>query len=291
MDSERSADQTDAASEANVRVPSGPVRHRDQDGRKTLAGIIQNDIIPTLVHAHERALARAQAESKPGLTPDQYAECIEEFTEVVIHEDINQSFAYFEFMRCQGATIEELFNHLLAPTARRLGDLWDRDIRDFTEVTRGVDHIQQLVLSHCSAFCSDNPHPNASRRVLLMPLPGERHGLGVCIVRAHFWREGWDVWCDAPETMKDLAALVRMQWFDVIGISASRLNEPERLARDLRAVRKASLNPGLMILVGGQAFTENPDRVAAVGADATASDGRAAVSAMSARLNQGRRPA
>lgn len=280
--SEGGTDEWDARSTLTLDWSHSSTRlngHRDQT---TLAGIIENDIIPRLLRTHESGAVRELRSS--GLSVAEQAERIAEFTEIVLQQDVRMAMEYFEMLRSRGAPIEVLFNELLAPTARRLGELWDRDIRDFTDVTRGVDHIQQVVMSYCSTFCNEGSQTVANQRVLLMPLPGERHNLGVCIVRAHFWRDGWDVWCDTPSTMKDLAALVRQQWFDVIGFSASRLPDPEGLRLDVKKIRKASANKGLTILVGGHAFFEDPALVAIVGADGTASDGREAVKCMAERL-------
>jgi methanogenic corrinoid protein MtbC1 len=254
--------------------------------RKALAGIIENDIIPRLLRTHEDGTLADLPSS--GLTGAERVERIEEFTEVVLQPDIRPAMEYFDMLRLQGASIEILFNELLAPTARRLGELWERDIRDFTEVTRGVDHIQQIVMAYCSAFCNEVPCPQSSRRILLMTLPGERHNLGVCIIRAHFWREGWDVWCDTPQSLKDLAKLVKSQWFDVLGFSATRVSEPDKLGLDIKNIRKASINEDLTIIVGGHAFFDNHKLVASVGADGTAVDGRQAVKYMSERLRERR---
>ena len=51
----------------------------------------------------------------------------------------------------------------------------------------------------------------------------------------------------------------------------------DALARAIREIRRASRNPKIGVLVGGQAFTEQPELTALVGADATATDGQQAV--------------
>ena len=64
-----------------------------------------------------------------------------EFAEIVMSRDASAAVAYFEARRAEGASIESLFEVLLAPTARRLGELWDEDINDFLDVTRGFSHL------------------------------------------------------------------------------------------------------------------------------------------------------
>ncbi|MEN9527791.1 MAG: hypothetical protein RLY56_1742, partial [Pseudomonadota bacterium] len=51
----------------------------------------------------------------------------------------------------------------------------------------------------------------------------------------------------------------------------------EPLALIIRQIRRQSLNRAVRIMVGGHPFAGQADRVALVGADATATDGRDAV--------------
>jgi methylmalonyl-CoA mutase cobalamin-binding subunit len=74
-----------------------------------------------------------------------------------------------------------------------------------------------------------------------------------------------------------LAALLRREAFQVIGISAGSNERLEVTAAMIRAVRRSVLNRGAGIMVGGPIFVEKPECVALVGADATATDGRQAV--------------
>ena len=66
------------------------------------------------------------------------AERVGHFSELAVNRDAHESIAYFSALRAQGASIESLFQDLLAPTARRLGELWDEEINDFIDVTRGA---------------------------------------------------------------------------------------------------------------------------------------------------------
>jgi len=179
--------------------------------------------------------------------------------------------------RQQGFTMEALFQDLLAPTARRLGVLWDEDINDFLDVTRGMGRLQQIVRTFSEAFDEEASKPASGKRVLLMPVPGEQHTFGLSLLREHFLREGCRVWCGPVESAKDMAVLVKRQWFDIVGLSASALETPGELSALIAKIRKVSTNRNVRIFVGGRAFDIQPGLVEAVGADATARDGREAV--------------
>lgn len=251
-------------------------RRADQSRRQAvLENIIENKIIPRLLLAHQSdLLPYSQPADDAGVA---LLEHVDEFAEAVINRDVGVSIAFFEARRRQGATIEQLFQDLLAPTARRLGELWEEDINDFMDVTRGVAHLQQIVHQFSSAFRSESRNPLANRRALLMPLPGDNHSFGISLVGEHFRREGWRVWGGPPKTLDDILELVDGQWFDVVGLSASKVADPTRLAADILDIRRASLNAKVAVLIGGRVFRETPELAMQVGADATADDGRKAV--------------
>ena len=97
------------------------------------------------------------------------------------------------------------------------------------------------------------------------------------MVSEFFRRAGWRVWSDPAASLEDLTDLVSREWFDAIGLSAACDLASESIAAEIRALRAASTNPSLVVLVGGGLFNKNPELVKAVGADATASDGKTAV--------------
>lgn len=96
------------------------------------------------------------------------------------------------------------------------------------------------------------------------------------MVAEFFRRAGWDVWDLHPSSPGDLLGIVRKQWFSVVGISLSCGSRLEEVTPLIAAVRETSRNKAVSVMVGGQTFIGHPERVAAVGADATASDGRRA---------------
>lgn len=261
--------------ELNVQWPSQPHPSRSEDRQSLLSKIIENDVIPRLLLANSNELAISPTASNP--TAAKLAERIGEFSELVVNRDAKDSIAYFENLRDQGVSLEALFQDLIAPTAARLGELWDEDINDFMDVTRGVGHLQEIIRTYSVEFCDEGRHPVSNRRALLMPLPGDQHTFGISLLREHFLREGWRVWCGHSKSTGDMLDLVKGQWFDMVGLSASVVKEPAKLAADIALIRKVSLNKGIAVFVGGHAFVQHPGLVSAVGADATASDGQQAV--------------
>jgi MerR family transcriptional regulator, light-induced transcriptional regulator len=245
---------------------------RQQD---ILENIIENKIIPRLLLAHRPIITPATPASDA--VAAKLTERVDQFAEIVINRDATESIQFFESQRAQGATIEQLFQDLLAPAARRLGELWDEDINDFMDVTRGFSHLQQIVNEFSTEFRNESRSPISSRRALIMPLPGEQHSFGASLVGEHFRSEGWRVWGGPPRSLDEIVELVDGQWFDMVGLSVSKLLDPEKVSADIRAIRRASHNKGVAVLIGGRVFNETPGLARTVGADATAADGRQAV--------------
>lgn len=240
----------------------------------TLEKLVETQVIPRLLLAHHVALETLPVADETA----SFAGRVGELAELVIRADAKATFAFVSDLREQGVALEVLFQDLLAPTARRLGELWDEDINDFSDVTRGMSQLQLIV----STFGDDLRHevraPSVNRRALLMPLPGEQHTFGISLVAEHFRRDGWRVWAGPPQAHKEMLDVVAGHWFDVVGLSVSKLSDPPALMRVASELRRTSLNPEVAVLVGGKIFSERPELVTAVGADGTGLDGRQALS-------------
>jgi hypothetical protein len=85
-----------------------------------------------------------------------------------------------------------------------------------------------------------------------------------------FWRGGWDVACEFPNTDDALRDLVHQQWFDVLELSSSgslcRDHRLQAMRSSIQAAQSASLNPALAVIVDGRSFFERPDAYLEVGA-------------------------
>lgn len=234
-----------------------------------LARTLEAAIIPRLALTH-----RATPPPPAGAAPTE-----QEIAELLHHAagaDLAAARALVAAVRGREVPFERLLCELLAPVARRLGEMWLADECDFSTVTVGVCCLQQLVMEQ-PADPAPPRMPQAERRILLAPAPGEQHGLGLLMVGEMFRRQGWEVCSAAGASAREVVALARRQWFGLAGFTLSDAGRLDVLAPLIRDIRRASRNPRLGVLVGGVAFTERPDLAALVGADATAADGPQAV--------------
>jgi methanogenic corrinoid protein MtbC1 len=202
---------------------------------------------------------------------------IESLTQHVMQGDLAGATAQVSGLRARAMPLERIYLEVLAPVARHLGDLWMSDRCDFTAVTVGLCCLQQLVLENSHAFGPRPGRRDSERRILLAPTPGEQHSFGLLMVGEFFRRQGWDVCSGTGASTRELVATTRKQWFSMVGFSMASDGRIDALAALIRDIRRNSRNPNIGVLVGGQAFAEQPELTALVGADATATDGQQAV--------------
>lgn len=236
---------------------------------------IEVDIIPRLMLAHRtgaEADFRAPADSIT-FTNEQ----IDEFARLCCESEAEVALISVQSSQSAGASLENILLNLLAPTARRLGEWWESDQCDFTQVTMGLMRLHQIVHRVSPSFENELDHRTLGPRALLIAAPGEQHLFGITLVSEFFRRAGWDV-CDEPQAnISELRSTVRREWFDVVGLSVSCESHLEDVAVAIHTIRQASRNPDIGVMVGGRALHERPELAALVGADATAGNAPQAV--------------
>jgi MerR family transcriptional regulator, light-induced transcriptional regulator len=245
-----------------------------------LARTLEREVIPRLAASHRagpHAGNHADASNDAHMPKVAQSE-IEAFTAQVVAGNEVQLAATVAALRARGASLETVFMALLAPTARHFGDLWTDDRCDFATVTAGLGRLQRLMRELSPAFGTEVAHPPCGRRALLVRAPGEQHSFGLSMVAEFFRRAGWEVAAGGADADIDPISAVRREWFDVAGFSVGGEARLGWLPGCIAAVRQASRNRALRVLVGGPVLSVRPDLASQVGADAWVPDGSAAPS-------------
>ncbi|WP_309673094.1 cobalamin B12-binding domain-containing protein [Gemmatimonas sp.] len=201
---------------------------------------------------------------------------VDGFVAAVRSVDDSRAVQFLRDILAEGATVEAVYLDLLAPSARRLGQMWDNDECDFVEVTVSLGRMQRMLRDLSQVFLADATRSEPVGSVLLTCIPGEQHTLGIIMVGEFLLRDGWRVLVGAPWSESDLLTMVGTEWFDVIGFSVGSESRLPLLKRDIRRLKSASRNPHLQFMVGGQVFSDDPTLVDQVGANAIAGDAREA---------------
>lgn len=240
-----------------------------------LAHTIETEIIPRLIQVHQAipAVLAERGTLGPSLGDDDVAE----FTKVILGHDPAIAVSFIESLRFEGCSLENLYLELVAPTARRLGEMWEDDLADFVEVTLALGRLQQVLHRFSDTFLSEITPPLRGHRILLSPVPGDQHTFGLIMVAEFFRRAGWNVMNRLSPSIGDLIGAVQENSFAIVGFSANSESRLDALASAIESVRRASRNPSVNVMVGGPLFAANPELARCVGADATATDGKDAV--------------
>ena len=258
--------RTSVSHECDGELPGfGSVEAANDTHMLQLARTIEQEIIPRLMLAHR---ASADTEIRPAssgktITADE----VTQFAKLVVSHEEDSALASIQTWRDRGISIESIYLDLLAPTARHLGELWNDDLCNFTDVTVGLGRLQRVLRELSPALGRNVEHPAMGRRILLMPGPGEQHTFGLVMVGEFFRRAGWDVTGGAWAVAADAPAMVAAEWFDVIGFSIGAEIHLQSLASTIAAVRHATCNHDIAVLVGGPMLSQRSDVLNQVGAD------------------------
>ena len=246
------------------------------DCAASLRRTIEAEIIPRVMLAHLLPSndSHAAADSRPELGPEE----TELLTELVLRRDSAAAQAYVRARHDAGLAVETLFLGLLSPVAKRLGEMWEADLCDFTQVTVGLWRLQQLVFEFSDIFQRDCRMRACRRRALLAPATGSQHTFGVVMVGEFFRRAGWDVRGDPGASFSEIRSCIAADSFDLLGLSLGAECEAKAVSSAILRLRKASRNPAVVVMVGGPLVVLSPDFVHLVGADGTAPDAASAVS-------------
>ena len=263
-------------SQATARLATDANREAIDLRLALISRAIDDEIIPRLMLAHPTA-GDCLPVASPNSTPQVSQEEVKAFAQLVLEPDENVAHACIEAMRTSGISVETIYTDLLAPVARYLGELWEDDLCDFTQVTVGLGRLQKVLRELSPAF-GQSKVETSGNRVLLLPGPGEQHTFGLVMVAEFFRRAGWDVGGGPWEAGADPVLMVKREWFDVVGFSLGNVEQLDDLAACIKSVRAAALNQSICVMVGGPLFLVNPEYVAYVNADAASTDGAQAPS-------------
>lgn len=275
----REGDSAQSGYSDNARQQSSATRSSDVEisrlSRSMLSRLsrtIETEIVPRFMLAFESDNGARSVAANFHLE-----ERIDEFVRLVVEHDAKVAAEYVDALRRQGAPLADIYMDLLAPSARRLGELWETDDASFAEVAIGVCRMHQVLLEYSRCFDPVDGSQGSGRCALVVPTPGEEHTFGLFVVVEFLRRAGWHCFTGSPGSVKELRRLVKSQHFDAVGLSLSAERHIEQTAETIDEIRRHSRNKKTAILLGGQLPNENPDLVSQLGADGTAADGRAAV--------------
>ncbi|MBA4010187.1 MAG: cobalamin B12-binding protein [Erythrobacter sp.] len=254
--------------EAVRRRASGQAEQHD-----SVNTIIESEIIPRLLMAHSATETRTRSRLLRPISPDEAAH----FALLPLRLEAAALLEEVDGFIAKGASVETICLDLLAPAARKLGEMWERDECDFLDVTMGLWRLQEVMREVAARSPVDLLGMATPRSALFSPMPGDHHNFGTLMIDEVFARSGWRSEALVKPERRELLDRLARQSFDLLGLTLARDCPSAALSNLIRAVRNVSANPHIIVLVGGRMINENPGMAMEVGADGTGADALAAL--------------
>lgn len=260
-----------------ITAPLERVRKKASGSREgphdSVNAMIESEILPRLLMAHAAAPARTKAKRSRPIAPEDASA----FANLPLRLEAASLLEEVDAFIAEGSSVETICLDLLAPAARMLGEMWERDECDFIDVTMGLWRLQEVMREIAARSPADLPLLKVPRRALFSPMPGDQHNFGTLMIEEVFSRAGWQSEALVKPERRDLLDRLGQRPFDLVGLTLARDCPSGAIANLIKAMRNGSANPRITVLVGGRMINENPRLVEEVGADGTGTDALAAL--------------
>ena len=260
-----------------ISAPLERVRRRNAgsaaDQIDSVNAIIEGEIIPRLLMAHSSSPVRTRPRRFRTISPDDASR----FALLPLRLEAASLLQEVDAFIAEGASVETICLDLLAPAARKLGEMWDRDECDFLDVTMGLWRLQEVMREIAARSPSDHAGLITPRSALFTPMPGDHHNFGTLMIEEVFARGGWKSEALVKPERRELLDRLSQKPFDLVGLTLARDCPSAALGNLIKAMRNVSANPHIIVLVGGRMINENPEIAMEVGADGTGADALAAL--------------
>lgn len=213
------------------------------------------------------------AARRPGETPqieDRYRPLVDAYTAAVLKPSVADAIA---ITKVNVKTVDDIkfwWRHVIEPAMYEVGRKWEEG-----RITVGQEHlataITQRVMSLFYPMLLEIPRDRG--RIVIAASPGELHELGPRMVADLLEAAGWDVYFLGANTPADsLVDMLRESGASALCVSTTVSFNLREVRRLVDRVRAADLPKKPLIIVGGQAYINDPDVWRTVGADAYAAD-------------------
>lgn len=236
--------------------------------------IIEGEIIPRLLMAHAATEPADKSLRANGIAPSD----ANAFAALPLRLEAANLIEEVDNFLDAGVSVDAIYIDLLAPAARKLGEMWENDECDFIDVTMGLWRLQE-VMREVASRSPQSPLTDATnaKRALFASMPGDQHSFGALMIDEIFSRAGWYSEAIVKPERRELLDRLAKSHFDVAGLTISRDYPSAAVSNLITAMRSVSTNENLVILIGGRMVNADQSIVGKVGADGTGADARAAL--------------
>lgn len=126
---------------------SGPAADGDAASRfETLTRTIEREVIPRLLLAYETSTTAAASDMPLAASFAPGEDVVAELARLVLDQDVASATKYVESIRGPRTSIDSIFQQLITPASRLVGDLWKTDHCTFAQFSEALLRLQQLLI-------------------------------------------------------------------------------------------------------------------------------------------------
>jgi len=242
-----------------------------------LLSAIETQLIPRLLVSHRGNIGNEDSVRKapaPGVWSS--AERVSDFASLCIVQGADKVTEHVSSLLSRGVALDAIYIHLIAPAANLLGEQWANDEASFVDVQLGLTRMHQLV-SECERIGYRNSDPGEAKTILLAAAPGEQHTFGIRLAADFFERSGWMVSNLSGNKEHSILQEVASCHYCAAGLSLHNAAWLDALRKLLPKIRRHSMNPDILLIVGGDFFVRNPAVGDTLGADLIGTNAHQAV--------------
>ena len=228
-------------------------RRTNFECQSSILSIVEAQIIPRLLVSERIGRPHLTLVSSSKAMPSKKE--IETFTDLCVSESSKDAQSFVDDFLDTGLSTEDIFLGLLTPAAKYLGSQWDDDRMDFSQVNLGLVRLHSIANEIRRTSKSGQLVKGKAKNVMIACAPGSMHMLGTTIVADFFHKEDWQVVVAISSSANELVKTVSNEWFDVLGLSLSIDQQLTGLADLIDQFKSLSLNPRMVVMLGGPIFS------------------------------------
>lgn len=149
-----------------------------------------------------------------------------------------------------------LFLRLINPVIRQIEALWREDAERFDRIVGAHATLHQALQQLSSRAMQASIGRPAKGWIFLTTLERAEHVFGAMAAAHRLSEAGWQVDSNLSGVTRFTATALQTQPYDALAVSIGNDVELERVNSYVAQMRKISLNPDILVIAGGNVFSE-----------------------------------